>query len=168
MTVGGLSATPAGASNRRTQAFKPAKHTRFANLLPHKYVGKPLRVVTIVQDDGNPSDPTTFDNRMIYFGRALVRSTWYTDLSPAYQLGAQGQSLHIRVSDMPIVDGTLTLDALELDIRVWMAAVGTWASPRPPSTERSSPCTFPASLGLGSAVPSAATEPTVPCTRRVP
>jgi hypothetical protein len=105
-------------------AFTPAAHTPLPNLSKNSYVGKPLRVITIVKDDGKPKKASTFDSRVIWFGHALVRSTWYKHASAAYQLGTHGTSGSDRVTNMPTANGNLTIPQLETKVRGWANAMG--------------------------------------------
>jgi hypothetical protein len=104
-------------------AFTPAAHTPLPNLSKHAYVGKPLRVITIVKDDGKPRQASTFDSRVIWFGHALVRSKWYKAASAAYQLGPNGTSKSDRVTNMPTANGNLTVAQLEAKVRSWANAM---------------------------------------------
>src|SRR3954453_8219704 len=71
VTAGALVATSPPAF-----AFTPAPHTQVPDLNKNNYVGKPLRLVSFVPGDGMPNDPTTFDSRALWFGKAFVNSAW--------------------------------------------------------------------------------------------
>lgn len=119
-----LTASACVATSQPALAFTPAAHTPLPDLQKNSYVGKPLRVITIVKADGRPNAVGTFDARVIWFGRALVHSAWYTASSAAYQLGANGTSGSRRVTDMPTADGNLTTAQLEAKVRTWANAMG--------------------------------------------
>lgn len=104
-------------------AFTPSTHTQLPDLQKNNYVGKPLRVITFVKSDGHPKSVTSFDTRMIWFGKALVQSNWYAASSAAYQLGAHGTSAARRVRDMPTADNSMTAASLTTKVREWVHAM---------------------------------------------
>jgi hypothetical protein len=110
-------------------AFTPAPHTQVPDLNKNNYVGKPLRLVTFVQGDGHPNDPTTFDSRVIWFGKALVNSNWYSAASTAYQLGAHGTAFSGRITHMPVSDSTTTFSFMTQKVRNWMQLIGLHKNP---------------------------------------
>ena len=105
-------------------AFTPAAHTQLPDLQKNSYVGLPLRLVTFVQDDGHPHDATTFDSRVLWFGKALVQSNWYAAASAAYQLGAHGSAFGRRILHMPVSDASTTASFMTQKIRSWMHLMG--------------------------------------------
>jgi hypothetical protein len=109
-------------------AFTPAAHTRVPVLQKNNYVGKPLRLVTFVQADAHPTDPTTFASRVLWFGKALVNSNWYSAASAAYNLGAHGIAFGRRVQ-MPISDSTTTFTQMTNKVRFWMHQMGLQKNP---------------------------------------
>jgi hypothetical protein len=102
-------------------AFTSAPHTQLPDLKPFDYVGgRPLRVITFVKADGHPANPSTFASRVIWFGRALVRSHWYDAASSFYGFGADGVSGSLRVTNMPVADSAMTAQKLTNKIRGWV------------------------------------------------
>jgi hypothetical protein len=110
-------------------AFTPAAHTQVPDLNKNNYVGKPLRLVTFVQADGHPNDPTTFDSRAIWFGKALVQSHWYAAASSAYNLGTQGTAFSARITHMPVSDSSTTFSFMTQKVRNWMHLMGLHKNP---------------------------------------
>jgi hypothetical protein len=104
-------------------AFTPAAHTQVPDLTKNNYVGKPLRLVSFVPNDGMPDDPTTFDSRALWFGKALVNSNWYSAASAAYNLGAHGFAFGRRVHMDPS-DSTTTASQMTNKVRFWMHQMG--------------------------------------------
>jgi len=110
-------------------AFTPATHMQVPDLNKNNYVGKPVRLVTFVQGDGHPHDPTTFDNRVIWFGKALVQSNWYAAASAQYNLGAHGTAFSARITHMPVSDSTTTSTFMTQKVRNWMHLMGLHKNP---------------------------------------
>jgi hypothetical protein len=110
-------------------AFTPAPHTQVPDLQKNNYVGKPLRLVSFVQDDGHPADPTTYDSRVLWFGKALVNSHWYAAASPAYNLGAHGTAFGRRILHMPVSNNSTTSSFMTQKVRNWMHAMGLHRNP---------------------------------------
>jgi hypothetical protein len=101
--------------------FHEGRHTVLPLFVPHDYKGKPLRVITVIGKDPKPKDATSFDNRVLWFGHALVRSAWYTAASKAYQLGPHGTAGQIRLDGpMPVVKPGVTIATIEAKLRHWM------------------------------------------------
>jgi hypothetical protein len=119
VTAGALVATSPPAF-----AFTPAPHTQVPDLQKNNYVGKPLRLVSFVPDDGLAGDPTSFDSRALWFGKALVNSHWYTAASAAYNLGAHGTAFGRRIVNMPVSDSTTTSSFMTQKVRNWMHLIG--------------------------------------------
>ena len=119
VTVGGMVAIAPPAL-----AFTPAPHTQLPDLTKNNYVGKPLRLVTIVNADGHPNSVTSFDTRVIWFGKALVNSHWYSAASAAYQLGTHGTAFSRRVTNMPVANSSTTFSQMTALVRGWMHAIG--------------------------------------------
>jgi hypothetical protein len=124
VTAGALIATSPPAL-----AFTPAPHTQLPDLTKNNYVGKPLRLVTFVKADGHPNSVTSFDARVIWFGKALVKSHWYTAASAAYQLGIHGSAFSRRVTDMPTSNASTTFSLMTSKVRSWMHAMGLHKDP---------------------------------------
>jgi len=112
-------------------ALTPAPHTALPDLTKNQYTpGLPLRVVTFVKDDGHPHDPTTFASRVLWFGKALVKSHWYDAASSFYHFGADGTAAGMRVKDMPTADSTMTAAKLTAKVRKWMHQLGLKRNPK--------------------------------------
>ena len=124
VTAGALVATSPPAF-----AFTPAPHTQVPDLNKNNYVGKPLRLVSFVPGDGHPNDPTTFDSRVLWFGKAMVHSQWYAAASAAYNLGPHGSAAGARIINMPVSDSTTTAAFMTQKVRHWMHLMGLHKNP---------------------------------------